>query len=174
MGLSIEGWVLVAVLAGIVLLICMLLSQRGPKTSRDQIDGFKRRLPTAFRDYAYSHDGTALALNAGERKLVLNEFGTEKVYKRSDLVEITGKIDGQTLFKLRKGGAPYRIDPALSGRLASSGTQKRSGIFIRVADVSAPNWQIRFADANQMQRCVVALQQFLDDKLEKAAPAPRA
>lgn len=174
MGLSQEGWLVAMVLAGIILLICMLLIQRGPKTSRDQIDGFKRRLPPAFRDYAYAHDVTALALNAGERKILLLASGKEKIYKRSDVVEITGKIDGKTLFALTKGGAPYRIDPALSGSLASRGTQKRSGIFIRVADISAPNWQIRFADANQMQRCVVALQQFLDDKLEKAAPAPRA
>lgn len=51
--------------------------------------------------------------------------------------------------------------------LSLANSYEKSGIFSSIATVKPPIWQIKFADADRMQRCVVALQNVLYDLLEK-------
>lgn len=160
--------ILIAVIAIIVipLGIRMLHKAKQPEeSSQSKINTFKNSLPKDFQDFAYAHEDTAFALNGAEDKILLQSSGRQQSYNCTEIIMISGRIDNREIFKLTRGGIPYRVDSSINVQLTYPRVYEKSGIFIRVSDPAAPIWHIKFSDANQMQRCVVALQQFLDGRL---------
>ena len=160
--------ILIAVIALIVvpLGIRMLHKAKQPEqSSLAKINTFKNSLPKGFQDFVYAQDDTALALNGAEDKILLQSSGRQQSYNRTEIIMISGKIEDKEIFKLTQGGIPYRVDSSINSQLTHPRIYEKSGIFVRVSDLKTPIWHIKFSDANQMQRCVVALQQFLDGRL---------
>lgn len=160
--------ILIAVIAIIVVPLGIRMLHKATKpaeASQSKINTFKNSLPKDFQDYAYAHDDTAIALNGAEEKIFLQSSGRQQSYNRTEIKIISGRIDDSEIFKLTQGGIPYRVDSSINSQLTHPRVYEKSGIFIRVSDPQSPIWQIKFSDANQMQCCVVALQQFLDGRL---------
>lgn len=143
-----------------------------PIAEADEINGFKKTLPHGFA-YAYYLDNTGYAVNVEEGTIYLldaNHYSgksSSKIYNRSQIREISWQIDGWEYVH------DYRplavLDNAVNKREAKHQAYKDSGIFIKMADIDHPTWQIRFSSKPLLERNYEIIHQFMDGIL----PAPQ-
>lgn len=139
---------------------------RVPKVSKSKIAEFQASLPKGF-EYAYFLDGTGYSINVEEDKILLRNGKDEKTYPRSAIREINSEEGRYDINKIY-GRVPLisRINCAVQNRKNKKYVFDTSGIFISVADVDHPRWQIKVSDVNYGSRCFEVLSQFLDGTLK--------
>lgn len=137
-----------------------------PKTDQKQIQQFQQRLPEGF-GYPYFLDGTGFGINVEENKIYLVNGNVNKIYDLKNVREIqvdSGEYETNKIF----GHAAPRdhVNVAIQNRKNKKNAFDNSGIFINVADIDHPRWQIKFSDSNYERRCYEILLQFLNGQLK--------
>lgn len=159
----------ILLIAFLIWRISLIFIIRVPKASKGEIDEFQASLPKGF-GYPYFLAGTGFAVNVEEEKLLLKNGGLEKIYPRSAIREINSDEGSYDINKIY-GKAPLisRINCAVQNRQNKKEAFDNSGIFIKVADIDHPQWQIKISDAKYGARCLEILSQFLDGTLKPYA-----
>lgn len=149
-----------------------------PKTSKGEIDNFKETLPKEFHDYIYCLDRTGIAFDVASNRIFLMQDTQKKIYALSEIREVNSAWQGATQWWSKGGGlvngTARKINVALDNRIERKKAYDESGIFVRVADIDHPLWQIKFSDTRQLYRYFEILQQFLDGDLRPEAQAVNA
>lgn len=143
-----------------------------PKAREDELKRFKAALPPGFA-YAYYLDNTGYAVNVEEGTIYLldaNNYSgksSSKIYHRSQAREISWQIDG---WEYMHDYRPLKVlDNAVNKREAKKRAYKDGGIFIKMADIDHPKWQIRFSSEPLLERNYEIIHQFMEGIL----PAPQ-
>lgn len=148
-----------------------LFSSSIPEVRVDEIQKFKENLPPGFA-YAYYMDKIGFAINVEADTILLADGNSHslkhdsKIYDRSQLRKISGGMKGWEYW--RDGRPLAALDNAVAKREAKYDAYRESGIFVKVADIDHPTWQIRFSSETLLERNFEILSQFMEGIL----PAP--
>ena len=150
----------------IVYKICRFCSTSIPTVKASDIKLFTDKLPEGL-SYAYYLDSSGYAVNIGEGKIFVESNYKHATYERAKIRDIQWQFGGAqktTLYGQR--GVLDSLDTALDNRKSKKQAYDQGGIFITVADVDRPHWQIKFSNEVELRRSAEILQQFLEGTLQ--------
>ncbi len=161
-----------------VIIVCVLgvclriYLSRIPKTSQSAINQFKASIPKEFHNYVYYLDDTGVAFDLENDKLLLLQDGLGKAYPRSEIRGVTSNVEGANQWKAAGGvSVTEAYHMAMDNRKERQKAYKQSGIFVEVADIDHPVWQIKFSDGDMMRRYWEIFRQYLEGTLKPQSPS---
>lgn len=164
-----DAWIIVGLMIFVFYFVIKAFSGSVPQISKGEIENFKETLPKEFHDYVYCLDRTGIAFDVASNRIFLMQDAQKKIYALSEIREVNYAWQGATQWWSKGGGlvkgTVSKINVALDNRIERKKAFDESGIFVRVADIDHPQWQIKFSDTQQLQRYFEILQQFLDGVL---------
>ena len=149
-----------------------------PTTDQSVVDYFKSRTRDDYY-YHYYLDGTGYALSVERVKICLvngnlHNESNYKIYDRSQIRNISWTIEGYEYMHEHSIHPTAMMNNSIRKRDAKFDAYKDSGIFIKVADIDHPTWQIRFSDKRELEKNFEILQQFMEGVLPIPANAKAA
>lgn len=180
-----DGFVALLVLAGIGIVIyyfSKISSGNIPTNSESEISKFKNDIPKEFNNYVYCLDNTGIAFDLDNDKVLLLEGGVRKIYPRDEIRSAESSVEGAQEWYYSGGDLVHKafgkLNAALENRVERRKAFDQSGIFIQVADIQHPVWQIKFSDTKLLQRYAEILRQYFEGTLKPEgalkSPSPNA
>lgn len=165
-----EGFVSFFLFAFVAYIGFKIISGTIPKESKSDLINFKNMIPKEFHNYAYCLDGSGIAFDIQNNKILLMQDLVKNTYDKDDIRNAEGRIEGATRWWSKGGGlvkgSINKANDALNNRIERKKAYKQSGIFVSVADIDHPVWQIKFSNTLQLQRYMEILSQFLEGNLK--------
>lgn len=144
-----------------------------PRTSETQINKFKDDIPKEFNDYVYCLDCSGVAFDLVNDRVLLMENNRRKIYSREEIRDAETSIAGAREWYYSGGSllnkAVGKFNTALDNRVERRKAYAESGLFVQVADIDHPVWQIRFSDERQLQKYAEIFRQFFEGTLKPRA-----
>lgn len=177
--------VAILVIAGIILVLYYFIKIGSgfiPRTSETQINKFKDDIPKEFKDYVYYLDCSGVAFDLENDRVLLMENNRRNIYSREEIRGAETSIAGAREWYFSGGSllnhAVGKFNTALDNRIERRKAYDESGLFVQVADIDHPVWQIRFSDERRLQKYAEIFRQFFEGTLkpyaERKAPHPYA
>ena len=145
--------------------IFRFIKSRIPKYSPAKMEEWRKTIPAQFQ-YPYYLDGTGYAIDINDKSIYLQDGNNHKIYNISQIRDVSWSISGHESMYYTGTSVGVGINVGLQNRANKKHAYKDSGIFITVADIDHPKWQIRFSDEKLLNRNMEILTQFMEGNLK--------
>lgn len=123
---------------------------------------------TGFRDYVYCLDNTGYAISIEKESILLKNGDIQKIYKRENLRSIEAvPCQWETTKLYGKHDIATAMSVAGDNKIAKKRAYENSGLFIKVADVKYPTWQIKTCSQSHLDEIYETVLEFMEGKLNK-------
>lgn len=138
---------------------------RIPTATSDEVNTFHSTLPEGF-GYPYFLDKTGYAVNTADKKIALHAQGKNYIYTLAQIRNIHERTEKGHELALTDRAHNQKVDIEIRNLEVRKKAYEMSGIYVVVADIDHPEFQIRFADEASQARSWEILLQFREGTLQ--------